>query len=106
MHNKALKSLVVSLFCFAFCAWAAGLVKPSADVESNIAEAQKICSLPGTKPNCNAVMAASVIKAFGGNHYAEEGALIAAVVLFGFAGLVAFVGVFRKDSSSPGYGRF
>ena len=37
MHNKALKSLVVSLFCFAFCAWTAGLVKLSADVESLVA---------------------------------------------------------------------
>ena len=67
-----------------------------------------MCSLPGAKniPNCNAVAAAKTIAAFGADHYAEEGALIAAAVLFGFAGLVAFVGVFRKDSSSPGYGRF
>ena len=106
MHNKALKSLVVSLFCFAFCAWTAGLVKPSADVESNIAEAQKVCSLATNIPNCNASAAAAAIAKFGANYYAEEGALIAAAVLFGFAGLVAFVGVFRKDSNVPGYGQF
>ena len=102
MHNKALKSLVVSLFCFAFCAWAAGLVKPSADVESQVANAKNMCSLVPVeqRDKCNTLAAGA-----GGN-YAEEGALIAAAVLFGFAGLVAFVGVFRKDSNSPGYGRF
>ena len=48
MHNKALKSLVVSLFCFAFCAWTAGLVKPSANVESQLWPQRNISVLRNT----------------------------------------------------------
>ncbi len=104
MHNKALKSLVVSLFCFAFCAWTAGLVKLSANAESLIANLENKCSHAATplQPTCDKGLAIALAM----DPYPEEGGVIAAAVLFGFAGLVAFVGVFRKDSSSPGYGRF
>ena len=104
MHNKALKSLVVSLFCFAFCAWTAGLVKLSANLESQVANAKNICSkfTVGTQPP--AICDKGLAETLALDPYPEEGGVIAAAVLFGFAGLVAFVGVFTKDSSR--YERF
>jgi len=104
MHNKALKSLVVSLFCFAFCAWAAGLVKPSADLESQVANAKNICSHAPSGSPARAACDKGLAEILAMDPYPEEGGAIAAAVLFGFAGLVAFVGVFTKDSSR--YERF
>ena len=79
---KNMSHLVVSLFCFAFCAWQASQVKTNLDM---------LKFSKGT--------------GFSGLHTPEEeedvvGGNIASSVLFGLAGAVAFSGMFVKQSGS------
>ena len=79
MYDDKLCNLVVSLFCFALCAWTAGMVKPGLDI------AKSLKGHPASD---------------GGPDYddaeSEVGGYIAAAVLFGLAGAVSFVGVFMN----------
>lgn len=84
MYDDKLCNLVVSLFCFALCAWTAGMVKPQLD----LAKALK-----------GPAGAAARTAADGMDYDDEEseaGGYIAAAVLFGLAGAVSFVGVFMN----------
>jgi len=80
---KNMSHLVVSLFCFAFCAWQASQVKTNLDM----LKFSKGTGFPGdihTTEEEEDVVA--------GN--------IASSVLFGLAGAVAFSGMFYKQSGS------
>ena len=80
MYDDKLCNLVVSLFCFALCAWTAGMVKPGLDMAK---------ALKGHPASATG----------GPGHDDEEseaGGYIAAAVLFGLAGAVSFVGVFMN----------
>jgi len=76
MYDDKLCNLVVSLFCFALCAWTAGMVKPGLDMAKAVGHGS-----PGADHD---------------DEESEVGGYIAAAVLFGLAGAVSFVGVFMN----------
>ena len=82
---KNMSHLVVSLFCFAFCAWQAAQVKLNLDM-------LKAASPAGSGYQPGDYDKPEAEDAVAGN--------IAASVLFGLAGAVAFSGMFYKQSGS------
>jgi hypothetical protein len=78
MYDDKLCNLVVSLFCFALCAWTAGMVKPGLDMAKAL-KGPATATSPGHD-----------------DEESEAGGYIAAAVLFGLAGAVSFVGVFMN----------
>ena len=94
---KNMSHLVVSLFCFASCAWQAGQVKFNIDMMFHSGGAT-LC--PEHQENCPSGPRSHLPP--GGRTKPEDEDIlagnIASAVLFGFAGIVAFSCMFLKQS--------
>ena len=79
MYDDKLCNLVVSLFCFALCAWTAGMVKPQLDLAKALKGPAGATARGTTNLDYD-------------DEESEAGGNMAAAVLFGRAGAVSVVG--------------